>query len=50
MTEEDLTVPALTMVLFINPQQVDPTSRYHSFKFVLVNYIFNGKVTSDLSC
>lgn len=43
MAEEDLTMPFYTVVLFIEAQQIDHTSRYHSLKFVFVNYIPEGK-------
>lgn len=43
MVEEEIRVPASTMVPFINTHQVDPASRYHSFDFVSVNYIPEGK-------
>lgn len=38
MDKEDLIVPTSTMVPFIDAQQVDHASRYHSFKFVSFNY------------
>lgn len=31
MVEEDIHVPASTMVPFIDAQQVDPTSKHHFF-------------------
>lgn len=33
------------MVPFIDSQQVDSGSKYHSFEFVSVNYIPEGRVT-----
>lgn len=44
MVEEDICVPASTMVPFIVAQQVDPTSKYHFFKFVTTNYILEDGV------
>lgn len=38
MAKEDLTVPFSIPVPFIEAQQVDHASRYHSFEFVSVNY------------
>lgn len=39
MAEEDRILPASTMVPCIDAQQVDHAFRYHSFKFVTINYI-----------
>lgn len=44
MEEEDIPIFASTMVPFLNAQQVDPTSKYHSFEFIIVNYIPEGGV------
>lgn len=32
------------MVPFIDTQQIDSTSKYHSFEFVSINYILEGGV------
>lgn len=44
MAEEDINVPASTMVSFFDTQQVDPTSKNHSFQFMTVNYIPEGGI------
>lgn len=41
-TEEDTSVPTTVVVPFINTQQLDSASKYHSFEFVSVNYIPEG--------
>lgn len=38
MSEEDIPIPA-SMVPFIDSKQIDSASKYHSFKFVSINYI-----------
>lgn len=43
IAEEDIHVLASAIVPFINAQQVDSASKYHSFKFVIVNYIPEGE-------
>lgn len=43
MAEEEIPIPASTMVLFIDTQQVDLASKYHSFELVSINYISEGK-------
>lgn len=43
MVEEDIPVPASTMVPFINSQQVGSASKYHSLELVSFNYISDGK-------
>lgn len=44
MAEDDFTVPASTMVPLINAQQIDHASKYHTFKYLSVNYVLYGKV------
>lgn len=50
MLEEDLTVFSSSIVPFINAQQIDHASRYHSLKFVSVNYIPKRRQFNNLSC
>lgn len=47
MAEEDLIVPSYALVPFIKAQQIDHTSRYHSFEFAAVNYIPEGKLIPE---
>lgn len=44
MVEEDIPMPASIVVPFIDTQQTDSASKYHSFEFASVNYILEGKV------
>lgn len=44
MIEEDILVPASSMVPFNDTQQMDSTSKCHSSEFVLINYKLEGKV------
>lgn len=48
MVEEDIPVPLAKMVPSINTQQLDSTSKYHFFEFVLVNYIPEGGAFLEL--
>lgn len=48
IAEEDTPLPASTMVPFIDTQQLDTVSRYHSFEFVTGNYISEGGIFLEL--
>lgn len=50
MGEEDLTVRYSTLVPFIEAQQTDHASSYHSFEIVSVNYILEGKGSMSQNC
>lgn len=39
----NISVPSSIMLPFIDTHQVDPTSKYQSFEFVLANYIPEGE-------
>lgn len=39
-----LPIPASTIVPFIDTQWMDSTSKYHSFKFISINYLAKGRV------
>lgn len=43
MAEEDLNIPSSTHAPYVEAQQVDRPSIYHSFEFVTVNLIPGGK-------
>lgn len=43
MDEEDISVPATTVVPFIDTSG-DATSKYHSFEFVSINYILEVRL------
>lgn len=47
MVETDLAVLSSVLVPFIDSQQVDHASRYHSFEFVSDNYKLEDKMTSE---
>lgn len=43
MAEDDIPVPASTLVPFIGSQKMDSAFKYHSFEFVLINNIPEGR-------